>query len=1587
MFMKQRKFNRYLALILALFLTVCTIIPGGSASAFDIGTTGFGINDRLTIQDTPNESGKKDTQEQMELYDVKAREHLEEEEVAIAEDIVVAAGYGFDVEKDFDGISYDESAVSISYEHDRSSFDGNQSGDYKTYYKVMPVSGKKAYFICRTISVREPEEAVAEVNTSDTDGSTNKADLAMDAKEDLSKLSLSEGEIEGFDEGETLTIAMASMPVLKVAATATKSGSNSMKVGCAGYAKYCGHSIGIKYITESGEYHNHLVYCMELNKNTTKGTVTASASSSKIKPQITYCLVNGARTINGKCHNDKYSAGSASADYFITSAAIHVLNGEVKLSYYNNGSAVYKKIASLVSDARNCDKSKYDSSTGTTISIEYAITPAKSEWKEVEDGLYRSTDKFVRTKSGTITNVSYTISGAPSGLTTGEIKTDASEIEDASDLKKYDICVAQTDASEASSNFYLYCNEEAMKKILDTGSTIKIKARAYSDEKGGRKWTPSVVSQQKITFLEEFNTASISAMVKVTSNFKEGSFKLKKKDKFTEAPISGATYYLYEDKDCTELLCKMSVTNNDGYALSGKQILTQDTYYVKEVLEPDGYVLDENVYKVGLEYFTLYDSDGKVIQTGKAMEMSEIPDKVGIIIYKTDSESGNWVKGAGFAVFKDQACTQRVLTNGDKGTEVPIFYYDEDMDMVVSEKFEKKQDTYYVKEVVVPDGYRDDDTVYPVQPDNGSYSETKAENTPIRCDVQAVKKDKKTGSTAQGDATLSNAIYGLYASEDILYPDGRGIVTYQGDDNISSTMGTDFYSTGEAANAGTLIATVKTDSEGRFNFGNLYYGNYYIKEISESEGYLLDETIYPVNFLEAEDTHKDISLNQTVVETVKMQSFEIVKISTDGDDTETDYVKDAEFTVKLQSEVDEAGWDKAATYDTLITDENGYAVSKELPYGTYLVKETKVPKDLYKTDDFMVEITEDSRTPQKWRILNDAPFKAYIRLVKKDAETGEIIRLAGVTFKIKNQKTDEYVEQKVGEDKISEFTTDESGMVTTPLKLKYGEYEAEEITAPDGYLLSEESVPFVVTKEGAVQIEEDKNGDAVIAVEMEDYSVKGSISIRKSGEVPVGTEYETIIDRIMSALDGENRNVSFLYEEQDLSGAVFHVIAAEDINTPDRQTNEQGNRKLEVINGVPASGGAVVATLTTDENGEAGLDGLPLGRYQVVEVQAPMGFAVCGEPVTIELSYADDHTDVVYGEAGFVNDRVKTKLSVIKTDNVTNYPVEGAVYGVYAKEDIHDITGEILVSADALVETAITNASGAAIFLGDLPLGNYYVKEIESPEGYLMDETIYDVDFTYKNQETVLLEQEIKVEETPILAEVSKTDITTGKELKGAILEVIDSKGEVYASWVTDGTPYQLEAIPAGKYTLRETASPYGYLIANEVKFTVKETGEIQKVVMSDERVRGKIEIYKTNSKTKKPIKGAEFELRDKDGKKLDTLITDKAGYAETDLLDIGIYDEEGNFREDIPYYVVETKAADGYILDSSPHEVLLRYDDSATETIVYTLKLQNKPDQSKLPQTGGDYHPWIFAVAGGILICVGIYQCRHRKNKRKRNN
>ncbi len=292
--MKSIKHKHLLAGFMAIVFAIGAIIPA------DLSVQASSMPE-LSIGE-PVTNSTEETKEPR-LYDANTMQGLNATEIAIASDIVIAAGYGFDIEKNFDGITYNDSAVKVSYYADKGSFDGNKAGNYETYYKVEPVSGRETYLIRRTITVREPETATqsSASNNSTDESSSEDGEADGDVPSDLSI-----GEIEELTIEMPMMFMAVSEPLLMAAAapaTGTKDGPDKMKVSNAGYAKYCGHSMGIKYVSESGDYKNHLVYCLDMNKNTTNGDVSSSSTKSNVKPTITYCLVNGARTLNGTCHN------------------------------------------------------------------------------------------------------------------------------------------------------------------------------------------------------------------------------------------------------------------------------------------------------------------------------------------------------------------------------------------------------------------------------------------------------------------------------------------------------------------------------------------------------------------------------------------------------------------------------------------------------------------------------------------------------------------------------------------------------------------------------------------------------------------------------------------------------------------------------------------------------------------------------------------------------------------------------------------------------------------------------------------------------------------------------------------------------------------------------------------------------------------------------------------------------------------------------------------------------------------------------------------------------------------------------------
>lgn len=462
---------------------------------------------------------------------------------------------------------------------------------------------------------------------------------------------------------------------------------------------------------------------------------------------------------------------------------------------------------------------------------------------------------------------------------------------------------------------------------------------------------------------------------------------------------------------------------------------------------------------------------------------------------------------------------------------------------------------------------------------------------------------------------------------------------------------------------------------------------------------------------------------------------------------------------------------------------------------------------------------------------------------------------------------------------------------------------------------------------------------------MKDEVPKGRIILSKTGEVV----------KYVIPMAGDWNRYAFLYRMGRVSGATFELSAAEDL-----------------VSGTSiVKKGTLVARVTTDEHGSVLIDGIPLGKYTLVETKAATGYQLDSTPRTIELKYADQYTGVIQAGVEAENKRIPFHIKLVKTASDTELPLEGAVFGLYTRQAIKDAMGMEVVSKGALIELVMTDHNGVARVYTDLPAGKYYFKELKAPAGYAVSEKEYDVPLTSKKGGESVFNKKItmEVEDKPIVVEISKTDITGEQELRGAVMALYDSDGKLVEKWLTNGVAKKFKKLPHGQYVLREEYAPFGYTIANEIRFTVDDRQEIQKVVMKDELIKGRIVIEKVDADTKKPLEGTEFEIRDKDGNVIETLVTDKDGKAVSGKLDIGIF-KNGECEGKITYYVVETKAAKGYVLDETAHEVTFSYDSEKEppEVIRYHLSVKNR----KHPRTGGEYQPVWFYLGGGILILIG---------------
>ncbi|WP_418827032.1 SpaA isopeptide-forming pilin-related protein [Ruminococcus sp.] len=998
---------------------------------------------------------------------------------------------------------------------------------------------------------------------------------------------------------------------------------------------------------------------------------------------------------------------------------------------------------------------------------------------------------------------------------------------------------------------------------------------------------------------------------------------------------STAVYGIYSDKSCKNKVAEIKIGSNG----KGSVKLPNKTYYAKEIKAPTGYALDKTVYKIkaGVNKVKEDFQTGK-IKINKSAEDGIISGRKFKITYsyngKSLSETAK-TNAKGIATFDDlkvyDMSTGKAITytvseiNVDTRYEAPkaknVKLTDGDVDLTINVKFNNELKTGSIKINKQSEDNHNGGREFTVTGNGKTYSiKTGSDGVAILSDIPVYDSNNQKIVYTISEKNVP-VKYVIPAEQTVtLTADETTSVTFENvlkkfTLEVTKKDSENGSAQGNASLAGAVYGVFKdsvlkdeytTDENGYFKSKEYVCGNYTVQEISPSEGYLLDETVYPVG-AEAENysiEHNPISM--TVTEDVIKGNIAIIKHSDDGStQIETPEVG-AEFEVYLKSSGSyEAAKDSEKDY--LVCDENGYAATKKLPYGIYVVHQTKGWESTEYMEDFEVVISENEK--EYFYLLNDAVKKSFVKIVKKDAETGNVIPVSGIGFKVWDCANSEYISQKIyypSEMILDTFYTDESGSLMLPQELAYGDYELHEVQSAEGYVLDKNPVPFTI--DGSVE---------TVVVEKTNTAQKGRISVQKTGDI------FTTVATASSAYTDENcetivnpTTYTPVFASGNLSGAVFQIIAVEDIVTLDGT--------------IRANAGDVVAEITTDENGYAETDLLYLGKYEVREITAPDGYALNAESQFVELTYAGQEIavrDTV--NTSFVNDYQGVEISLSKVMekdelfNIGNSDEYTRVrFGLFAAENITAADGSV-IPADGLISEISLAENMSAKFDTALPFGKYYVQEIATDEHYVLNGKKYLVNFEYMGQEvtTVSIDcgqfvnelkrgkiEGIKVNESneplenalfglfavdtaeftadnaymtavsdenghfefdkipygeyivreieaptgyilsdesypvtisedgeiieiiavnkPITVEISKQDVY-GNELAGAEMQLENSDGEVVDKWTSDGTNHVVTELPAGGYTLKEIAAPDGYVIATDIRFTVDVYGKI----------------------------------------------------------------------------------------------------------------------------------------------------------------
>lgn len=818
---------------------------------------------------------------------------------------------------------------------------------------------------------------------------------------------------------------------------------------------------------------------------------------------------------------------------------------------------------------------------------------------------------------------------------------------------------------------------------------------------------------------------------------------------------------------------------------------------------------------------------------------------------------------------------------------------------------------YTVTEAKAPYGFVIDKTVYSrtLSGSQGTAAivycpEITVSEQPQTGRVKITKQDAETAEQAQGDATLSGAVFELL--------DGSG----------------------------ELVERLYCGDEKSVTSKELPLGSYTVREAVPPHGYTLSQKEYAVSVdyagQEAEVSLKSVDMQNKVIK----GQLAVIKHSDQSDPAVTPPneqiqrpLENVVFRVWLKA----AGSYEAAKVsecDEITTNENGWAVTKPLPFGRYIVEEYKGLPEHTVCDPFEAVISGDGKT-YYYNIENPA-YSGKVKIVKTDATTGKTIPQAGVEFKVKNTDTGVWVEQEIlypTPTVLSSYFTNAEGWLVMPLALPFGSYELWEVQSPHGYLLSKEPVPFTVTSE---------NPAAYLEVVMENQPVMGKVTVEKTGEVLVGAD---LLDGVYIPR----------YDIQGLPGAVFDIVARRDIVTPD------GTLRLK--------SGAVADTLTTGADGKAESKPLFLGDYYAVERKAPAGMCLNTEEQDFSLVYEGQTVPVVYTQTGVYNERQKAAVTLNKYCELPENageefdPYSAVVFGLFARTDIPAADGTVAIPKDGLLEYLTFDRDGKAEVKTDLPLGAYYVRELQTGAGYDLDETEYDFTFAYAGQDIAAVEIPVndgKAIENKLLRgglKIVKTFEGKTTPLAGVKFTVTGETlaGDTYTGkFETDkqGQIY-IEGLPVGTYTVQELGSKLteGYLLSEAQTVTVAYE-EITELQIENRLIRGSVKLVKTDRDSGANLSGAVFALYAPDGEELGEYITDENGELLIEELPYGT-----------GYKLVEHKAPMGYQLA----EVALSFDITENGKVIELSAVNEKIPPTDSPQTGDTFPMALWLTVAGV--------------------